>query len=103
LLADSETKRLVSAVSITEMAIKESIGKIEAAPEQVSRMVADLKAEVIPYAPRHAMRMFRLPLHHREPFDRMLIATAITESIPLVGGDARFPAYKQQGLTVIWK
>ncbi len=103
LLADFETKRLVSTVSIMEIAVKESIGKIEATPEQVSRMIADLKLEVISYRSRHAMQMFGLPLHHREPFDRMLIATAIAEDIPLVGGDARFPAYKQQGLSVIWK
>jgi len=65
LLADSEIKRLVSTVSITEIAAKESIGKIEATPEQVSRMMADLKLEVISYGLRHAMRMFNLPLHSR--------------------------------------
>ena len=58
---------------------------------------------VIPFTPSHVQQLFNLPLHHREPFDRMLIATAIAENIPLVGGDARFSAYKQQGLSVIWK
>ena len=49
------------------------------------------------------MRLFDLPLHRTDPFDRMSIATALVENVPLVGGDAYFAAYKPQGLSVIWK
>jgi PIN domain nuclease of toxin-antitoxin system len=41
-----------------------------------------------------------LPLHHRDPFDRMLIATAMVEGIPLVGSERKFKSYK--GLKIIW-
>ena len=93
----------MSAISVAEIAIKSSIGKLKMSPERVSMAVAALRMRVIPFTPSHVQQLFNLPLHHREPFDRMLIATAIAENIPLVGGDARFSAYKQQGLSVIWK
>ena len=47
--------------------------------------------------------MFSLPLHHREPFDRMIIATVLQEGIPLVGGDDKFPLYEGERLQLIWK
>ena len=103
LLLDPETERVLSAVSITEIAIKNSIGKIEATSELVSEMIADLKMTVIPFTPAHAHRMFGLPLHHREPFDRMIIAVALSENLLLIGGDGEFAKYKAQGLSVIWK
>ncbi len=103
LIASTDVTKFLSAVSLTEIAIKAKIGKLMATPEQVRSLMADLKLEMIPYVSRHAMKMFDLPLHHREPFDRMLIATAIVEHVPLVGGDEHFPAYRAQGLSVIWR
>ena len=103
LLTDPNTERILSAVSIAEIAIKASIQKLEATPLEVSELIADLKLTVIPFTPMHAYRMFNLPLHHREPFDRMLIATALHEGIPLVGGDDKFPLYESEGLQLIWK
>jgi len=44
--------------------------------------------------------MFSLPLHHRDPFDRMIIATALVEELPLVGGDRQFKFY--EGLQRFW-
>ena len=102
LLQKSETTCALSAVSITEIAIKNSIGKLEVSSEAVSDMIADLQIAVFPFSGRHAHSMFGLPLHHREPFDRMIIAVALTDGLPLVGRDARFPLYSAQGLTVIW-
>jgi PIN domain nuclease of toxin-antitoxin system len=55
---------------------------------------------MLPFTPQHAYRLFSLPLHHRDPFDRMLIATALAEEIPLIGSDRLFKMYK--GLKVIW-
>ena len=54
----------------------------------------------IPYTARHAMQLFDLPLHHYDPFDRMLIATALVEGVPVVTGDREFKRYR--GLSVIW-
>lgn len=103
LLADMEIDRFLSVISVVEIAIKSNIGKLRMSSEHVGMAVAALKMTVIPFTACHAQQLFDLPLHHREPFDRMLIATAIREKIPLVGGDARFPAYEQYGLSVIWK
>ena len=91
ILIDPHAECLLSAVSITEIAIKASIRKLEATPLQLSELISDLKLTVIPFTPWHAYRMFNLPLHHREPFDRMLIATALHEGIPIISGDEKFP------------
>jgi len=103
LLSDPATTRLLSVVTLTEIAIKTSIRKYTSTPETLSQAIADLKLTVLPFTLRHAMRMYDLPLHHREPFDRMIIAVALAESVPLISGDNDFPAYKEQGLSVIWK
>jgi PIN domain nuclease of toxin-antitoxin system len=102
LLGYVETERLLSAVSISEVAIKTSIGKLNFSSEMIASAARDLKLVILPFTPRHAARMFRLPLHHRGPFDRMILATALVEDLALVGGDEKFPAYKSEGLEVIW-
>jgi PIN domain nuclease of toxin-antitoxin system len=50
---------------------------------------------------RHAWIAGRLPQHHRDPFDRGLIAQALVESVPLVTGDERIRPYTSEGLTVV--
>jgi PIN domain nuclease of toxin-antitoxin system len=68
---------------------------------QARQGVEDLRLRTLPYLSEHAYRLFSLPLHHRDPFDRALIAQALTEDIPIVTPDEHFLAYK--GLNVIWK
>lgn len=102
LLRDSETENALSAISIIEIAIKNSIGKLAASSAAVSEMIADLQITVLPFSGRYAHRMIGLPLHHREPFDRMIIAVALADGLPLIGRDARFPLYEGEGLRVIW-
>lgn len=103
LLGDPETERILSAVSITEIAIKNSIRKLNLSAERTAQAMEDLVITVIPFTSMHAYRMFNLPLHHREPFDRMLIATALHEGIPIISGDDKFPLYESEGLQLIWK
>lgn len=100
LLADEETERWISAVSIMEIAIKHNLGKMLLSEKSAQQGVADLRLTVIPFEPRHAYRLFSLPLHHRDPFDRMIIATAVEEGVPLIGADRQFRRYKK--LKVIW-
>jgi PIN domain nuclease of toxin-antitoxin system len=100
LLADPGTERMLSSASLLEIAVKNSIGKVSFPEERARQAVADLKLNVIPFTPGHAYRMFSLPLHHRDPFDRMIIATALAEEIPVIGSDRLFKPYK--GLKVIW-
>lgn len=51
------------------------------------------RIELLPIELRHTFEIARLPLHHRDPFDRLLIAQAISEGIPLLSADAAFDAY----------
>ena len=89
----------LSAISIVEVAVKASINKLTITAASISKAVEDLRLTLIPFEPRHAIRMFGLPLHYCDPFDRMLIATALSEGIPIVGEDREFKSYK--GLKVI--
>lgn len=100
LLTGSETDRFVSSATIMEIAVKNSVGKLKMTEANTQEAIRDLKLKVIPFEPRHAYRMFALPLHHRDPFDRMIIATAVEEGVPLVGADRQFRRYR--GLKVIW-
>jgi PIN domain nuclease of toxin-antitoxin system len=100
LLADPETDRVLSSVSITEIAIKTSGGKLVMSDNEVRQATRDLRLTLMPFTAEHAYTLFHLPMHHRDPFDRMLIATALTEKIPIISGDRNFKKYR--GLKVIW-
>lgn len=82
----------ISAVSIWEMAIKKALGKLNA-PEGVEDAVEDERFIGLPVSLHHAARASALPPHHRDPFDRMLIAQAQTEGLILVSGDGMFERY----------
>ena len=102
-LAALEPKSVVveiSAISLSEIAIKQAKGKLNLATENVLAAIEDLKLRVLPYTARHAYQLFGLPLHHTDPFDRQIIAQALAESIPVVTPDEKFSLYK--GLKIIW-
>jgi PIN domain nuclease of toxin-antitoxin system len=99
LIADEDNELLISAVSMVEIATKTSVNKLAIQATDASKAVEDLRLIVIPFQLRYAMRMFDLPLHHRDPFDRMLIATALCEDIPIVSSDSEFKSYR--GLRLI--
>lgn len=100
LLTDSDTDRFISSATIIEIAVKNSVGKLKMTEANTHEAIRDLQLTVISFEPRHAYRMFSLPLHHRDPFDRMIIATAVEEGVPLIGADRQFRRYR--GLKVIW-
>lgn len=100
LLADPETDRLLSVTSVMEVAIKAEKGLTQLRREHVERAVADLRLTMLSFTAAHAYRLFSLPAHHRDPFDRMLIATALTEGIPIVSNDRHVRRYR--GLRIIW-
>jgi len=100
LLSGPETLPLISAISIMEIAMKHDAGKLKMGAAETRQAIRDLHLQVIPFDPDHALRLYGLPPHHRDPFDRMLIATALAEDIPLIGSDRQFKKYK--GLKVIW-
>lgn len=92
--------REISAISLAEIAIKNARGKLSFGANEVSRGLADLRLKVLPYTGEHAMRLFELPFHHPDPFDRPIIAQALCEDVPVVTCDESFGRYK--GLTVVW-
>jgi PIN domain nuclease of toxin-antitoxin system len=97
----SETTVLdLSSVSISEIAIKQVLAKLTFGKEKVLRAVADLQVHILPYSEEHAYRLFDLPLHHTDPFDRQLIAQALVENIPVVTPDSKFSLYP--GVKVLW-
>jgi hypothetical protein len=71
-------------VSLSELAIKQSIGKLRIGGDEVLTGIADLWLRVLPYTADHALHLFDLPLHHRDPFDRQITAQALCEKIPVV-------------------
>jgi PIN domain nuclease of toxin-antitoxin system len=99
MFAASEQPLIVSAVSLWEVATKRSLGKL-AAPADLSRRLAGLGVvELLPISPLHAEAIGELPWHHRDPFDRMLVAQAQVEGLSIVSADR---ALAQYGVEVIW-
>jgi PIN domain nuclease of toxin-antitoxin system len=82
----------VSAVSAVEIAVKTSIGKLQT-PDDFSKRLAETSMIELPLTVRHGLAMKDLPLHHRDPFDRMLIAQAWCEEFTIVTSDRAFAAY----------
>jgi PIN domain nuclease of toxin-antitoxin system len=102
LIADADNQIQLSVASLWEMAIKISLGKLRLAqpfevllPQQLGlNHIALLNITV-----EHAAAVATLPFHHCDPFDRLLIAQAKAEAIPIVGSDAAFDAYP---VTRLW-
>lgn len=92
----------VSIVSIWEIAIKVSIGKLTLlAPfETIRSNLVALDVEELPISFDDAVIYLSLPLHHRDPFDRMLIAQAVNRSLAIVSQDRQFDAYSIQRVWV---
>src|SRR5258708_21764254 len=90
----------LSAVSVSEIAIKVATGKLEFSPVTLREGIDDLGIRILPYNADHAFQMFGLPRHHNDPFDRQLIAQALYEKISIVTPDEKFSRY--HGVTVVW-
>jgi len=101
LLQDETNELLFSVVSIVEMAVKTTIRKLDIPAARIEQIINDLGLTTIPFSVRHAMHLYGLPLHHKEPFDRMLIAVALAEKVPIVTSDREFVKYSDVGLEVI--
>ena len=99
---DPETVLLVSSASAWELSIKHQLGKLTSASGVLADFPAHLKrlrADVLLITPEHAIRAGALPLHHRDPFDRMLIAQAQLEEVAVVTNDEAFSSYD---IEVLW-
>ena len=90
----------LSTISVTEIAIKASVGKLDITAAIATQAIQDLDIRILAYTSEHAFRLFELPLHHSDPFDRQIIAQALVEKLPVVTPDEKFRQYS--GLKIIW-
>ena len=82
----------LSPVSLWEITIKQATGKL-AGPVDLAEQVRDMGFRELPVSHAHAITAGRLPPHHRDPFDRMLVAQALTEDMTLASRDASIALY----------
>jgi PIN domain nuclease of toxin-antitoxin system len=83
----------VSAASLWEVVIKIQVKKLSADPEELAAKIADSGFQELPVSVVHTLALERLPLHHRDPFDRILLAQAYLEDLRLLTADAGLKPY----------
>lgn len=92
----------LSSASHWEIAIKIALGKFalpEPFAEFMARELAGNDMTILPIEIGHTAQLITLPFHHRDPFDRLIIAQALAEGLPLVSADSQFDAY---GVKRVW-
>ncbi len=102
LIEDPNNRKLVSIASCWEIAIKAGLGKLrlgEPSHSFLKREIARNNFDWLPISLDHVTAVEGLPLHHKDPFDRLLVAQAIVEGIPVVSSDVAFDAYP---ITRLW-
>lgn len=101
LIEDPANTKFVSPAAYWEIAIKISIGKYalhEPYETFFDRAIRQNGFLIVPIEPRHTSALTTLPWHHRDPFDRLMVAQAMVESLTLVSTDAALDAYPIQRL-----
>ena len=85
-----------------EIAIKSSLNKLELKGDfdRIAGFLTDNDIELLPITFEHLQRLLQLPFHHKDPFDRVIIAQAMTEGLPIATKDVMFSAY---AVNCIWK
>ena len=95
LLADAD-RRIVSAVCVWELAIKQHLGKLSLGSDVRTwsrRVTTELALDHLPVTAEHAAAVEHLPDVHRDPFDRLLVAQAVSEGVVLLTADDRLTGY----------
>ncbi len=91
-LDDVDNEIFITTASLVEIAIKVGTGKLAMPRGMVQRLTA-LDCQMLPVLADHAMRMAQLPVLHRDPFDRLIVAQALSEGLVLVTSDRHLAAY----------
>jgi PIN domain nuclease of toxin-antitoxin system len=102
LIEDGANTKVISPASYWEFAIKIGLGKYtlsESYEDFIQHAILDNGFPILPVEPRHTAVLVTLPLHHKDPFDRLMIAQAIVEGIPLVSADTHLDPYP---ITRLW-
>lgn len=102
LIEDEANEPLLSAASVWEMAIKHSLGRLPTKQpfhQFIPQQLAQNGIPVLEISAAHACEVAALPFHHRDPFDRLLVAQSKVEQLPIVSTDAQLDAY---GINRLW-
>ena len=91
-LIGAATELAFSVVSFAEIGVKAAVGKLEV-PDDLHAHVLETGVRILALSADHGLAVASLPLHHRDPFDRLLIAQARQEGLTLVTADTRIHAY----------
>jgi PIN domain nuclease of toxin-antitoxin system len=101
-LQDPGSELLLSAGTVWEIAIKVALKKLGPSlpyRQWIDRAVADLGMSILPITSAYADVQIGLPMHHRDPFDRLIVAQALMEKVPIVSSDAVLELY---GVVRVW-
>jgi PIN domain nuclease of toxin-antitoxin system len=102
LIEDPDNERLVSIASVWEMAIKTSMGRLQLAQpfgQFISQQLEENDIGLLGVTFEHTARIADLPFHHKDPFDRLIIAQGLVEMLPIISVDQQFDAY---GVERLW-
>lgn len=105
LIADGNNEIFISIAALWEISIKNALGKltIRGSYESVIDDVTDNSIQILPVNFAHTVEQNKLPFHHRDPFDRIIISQAIVENIDFISADAIFDEYlKTKSIKRIW-
>ncbi len=102
IIVDGSQELVLSAVSVLEIALKQAAGRLEL-PEDAATWIrgriAAFGLEELPVTTAHAIEAARLPAHHRDPWDRLLVAQARVEGLPLLTADTTLHRYE---IATVW-
>jgi len=97
-IADSKNEVCVSVVTLWEIVLKRSAGRLNF-PDDLEQVLQEDSFTLMPIGFQHLRTIERLPFLHKDPFDRMMIGQALAEGIPIATGDRIFAAY---GVQIVW-
>lgn len=80
---------------MTEIAIKTTLGKLKCSAEIARQAIDDMDVRILPFTAQHAYQLLDIPAHHRDPFDRQIIAQSLAENIPVVTSDAKLRCIRE--------
>ena len=101
LIRDPANQIYASAASVWEVAIKVSLGKIRIDPDEFVAALRESGFQELSVTVRHASRVAELPKHHRDPFDRLLVAQSLVEAMLLLTQDQPLAAYGPSVLVAV--
>ena len=96
-LIESDVDLWISIASLWEISIKVNLNKLDLSDDYekfIPHQIAINNIEILPVNLQHLIVLTKLPLHHRDPFDRLLIAQAISEEVPIISVDKKFDLYE---------